>query len=238
MVGLVLVKCILDDHPCGHGLVDFVFEYLVHSGAATTLQDPSLSLGALRQFDGELARVWSALLESPASVDGLQLSLESFDPSADGETLVTSDNVGGAVLQGCVARLLSARRASMDALRRGFLYCEALPRPDTGTCIHAHTYAHMHIHAIIGEALPRPDTGTCIHTHTPLIYVCTHAITGEDLEIQLAALGPPKLLALVLQGSQTLSASERLGSRLRTPPRTSCVSQSLCHRRAACWILD
>ena len=211
MVGLVLVKCILDDHPCGHGLVDFVFEYLVHSGAATTLQDPSLSLGALRQFDGELARVWSALLESPASVDGLQLSLESFDPSADGETLVTSDNVGSAVLQGCVARLLSARRASMDALRRGFLYC---------------------------EALPRPDTGTCIHTHTPLIYVCTHAITGEDLEIQLAALGPPKLLALVLQGSQTLSASERLGSRLRTPPRTSCVSQSLCHRRAACWILD
>jgi len=183
VVGLVLVKCILDDHPCGHGLVDFVFEYLVHSGAATTLQDPSLSLGALRQFDGELARVWSALLESPASVDGLQLSLESFDPSADGETLVTSDNVGGAVLQGCVARLLSARRASMDALRRGFLYC-------------------------------------------------------EDLEIQLAALGPPKLLALVLQGSQTLSASERLGSRLRTPPRTSCVSQSLCHRRAACWILD
>jgi len=157
VVGLVLVKCVLDDHPCGHGLVDFVFEYLVHGGAAITLQEPSCALGALCQYDGELARVWSTLLESPASVDGLQLSLESFDPAEeDGEALVTSDSIGSAVLQGCVARLLSARRAALDALRRGFLHC-------------------------------------------------------EDLEIQLAALGPSKVLALVLQGSQTLSASELLG---------------------------
>lgn len=126
-VGLALVKCIIDDHPIGHGFSPFVLDYLVHERQAAALLEPAAALAALRAFDSALASGYTALLDDPASVDGLKLTLEDFDEASDeGDTPVTTTNLTEAVRLGCARRLLSGRHDAFVALRRGFVRCEDL----------------------------------------------------------------------------------------------------------------
>jgi hypothetical protein len=115
------------DSPIGHGLSPFVLDYLVHEGHAAALLEPAAALAALRGFDPSLASGFSALLNEPASVDGLKLTMEDFDEASDaGETPVTSANLVEAVRLGCMRRLFSGRHDAFVALRRGFVRCEDL----------------------------------------------------------------------------------------------------------------
>ena len=67
-LGLVLCKCIIDDHPIGHGLCGFVIDYLVNGYESEALSDPSTAVRALHGFDRALADRWRALLDEPSCV--------------------------------------------------------------------------------------------------------------------------------------------------------------------------
>ena len=124
-LGLVLIKCIMDDHPIGHGLCGFVIDYLVHFHEASALCGVHAALRALRDFDRALADSWSGLLEHPERVDDLGLTVDAFDATALAAP-VRADNLATVVHQGCVSRLLGTRHAAFSALRRGFQRCEDL----------------------------------------------------------------------------------------------------------------
>lgn len=124
--GLVLLKCILDDHPIGAGLCHFVFDYLINGGEAQSLHDVDVALAALRGFDRALADSWAGLLDDPTAVDAFGFALDDFDETADPDTPVTASNLPGAILLGCRWRLLGIRHSAFSALRRGFLRCEDL----------------------------------------------------------------------------------------------------------------
>ena len=49
-VGLVIVKCVLDDHPLGGGLCPFVLQFLVHGEEAAALREPEMALRALAEL--------------------------------------------------------------------------------------------------------------------------------------------------------------------------------------------
>lgn len=123
--GLVLCKCIVDDHPVGHGLCSFVIDYLVNGPDASALHDTTAALDALSGFDKALADSWRALVEEPEVASDLGMTFDDFDDEAAAE-YVTADNVPTAVLQGCTRRLMGGRQHAFSALRRGFLRCEDL----------------------------------------------------------------------------------------------------------------
>ena len=156
-VGLAIAKSIVDDHPLGHGFCGFVLDFLVHGDESEALRDVAVAIDALAGYDRALADSWRALLElDHAQIADLGMTVDDFDGTAAADVPVTTHNLPEAVLLGCAGRLLGARRASFDALRRGFLRC-------------------------------------------------------EDLTVQLAALGPPQTLSLILQGKRELSTDDLLG---------------------------
>ena len=117
-VGRVLLKCIIDDHPIGHGVCPFVLDQLVHgdAGAALELGSPASALSALARFDASLAESWRQLLEVPEHVAGL--TYEDFDPDAP-DIYVPPAAVGEAIRMGVTQRLLTSRAGAFAALRRG-----------------------------------------------------------------------------------------------------------------------
>ena len=125
--GLVLIKCILDDHPIGHGLCSFVIDYLVNGNEAMALSDLDAALRALSGFDRTLANGWRSLLDDPSSVDELGLTLEDFNElSAEPLAAVTQANLEAAIVSGCHFKLLGVRQSAFSALRRGFAQIEDL----------------------------------------------------------------------------------------------------------------
>ena len=79
-VGLVIAKCVLDDHPLGGGLCPFVLQFLVHGEEAAALREPEMALRALAEIDPTLANSWEALfsLESEDGVAALGLTMADF----------------------------------------------------------------------------------------------------------------------------------------------------------------
>jgi len=118
-VGRVLLKCIIDDHPIGHGVCPFLLDQLVHgdAGAASELGCPASALRALATFDASLAESWRQLLEAPEQhLAGL--TYEDFDPGAP-EIHVPPAAFGEAIRMGVTQRLLTSRAGAFAALRRG-----------------------------------------------------------------------------------------------------------------------
>lgn len=85
------------------------------------------ALLALHEYDPNLATVWRSLLDDPTQLDGFALAWADFDEVAEhvGEE-VTTKTLPAAVLAGCRHRLLGARRAAYEAIRRGFTMREDL----------------------------------------------------------------------------------------------------------------
>ena len=54
-VGLAMTKCVIDEHPVGHGVCGFVFEYIVHQAEAAALHDTFAALDALEEYDAQCA---------------------------------------------------------------------------------------------------------------------------------------------------------------------------------------
>jgi len=118
-VGRVLLKCIIDDHPIGHGVCPFLLDQLVHgdAGAASELGCPASALRALATFDASLAESWRQLLEAPEQhLAGL--TYEDFDPGAP-DIHVPPAAFGEAIRMGVTQRLLTSRAGAFAALRRG-----------------------------------------------------------------------------------------------------------------------
>lgn len=116
-MGRAMCKCVLADRPLGRGLGRFVFEYLVDAHERRVFHEPCAALRALADYDPELAQRWSQLLVSP--LEGLTLDL--FDPEAEDEELpAESEAIGRAIVAGCRHKLLTCRRAGLEALRQGF----------------------------------------------------------------------------------------------------------------------
>ena len=61
-IGLVMAKCVLDEHPIGGGLCSAVFDYLTSPDSeAHLMPDMAGGLGLLSEFDPELAVGWASL---------------------------------------------------------------------------------------------------------------------------------------------------------------------------------
>jgi hypothetical protein len=116
-MGRAMCKCVLADRPLGRGLGRFVFEYLVDAHERRIFHEPCAALRALADYDPELAQRWSQLLVNP--LEGLTLDL--FDPEAEDEELPADpEAIGRAIVAGCRHKLLTCRRAGLEALRQGF----------------------------------------------------------------------------------------------------------------------
>ena len=125
-VGMVLCKCVLDDHPIGFGCAQFLFAWLVHGEDVEALHDVHAALRALDDVDPRLSTSWRQLLALPPSqVDTMGLTLENF-VTGEGDAPLTAANLEAAVLSGCRQRLFDERRDAMCALRHGFVRCEDL----------------------------------------------------------------------------------------------------------------
>ena len=75
-VGLVMLKCVLDDHPIT-GLCSIVFDFLVYGPSASSFNSPEQALRKLAEYDPQLAAAWRTILLEPAQREGL--SLYDFD---------------------------------------------------------------------------------------------------------------------------------------------------------------
>ena len=126
-VGRVLLKSVLDNHQTGAGLCSFLFVFLCDAHQRRCFErGPREAVRMLANFDPPLAVQWAKLLDggNPA-LDGLTRG--DIDPclagdDIQGEAPLTTDNVGAAVLAGCRYKLLESRLASLNALRRGFMF--------------------------------------------------------------------------------------------------------------------
>lgn len=78
-VGLVMAKCVLDDHPLGSGLCPFVLSFLVHGMEAAELREPEAALAALAQVDPALAQSWRALVSVESDVELMAMGLKMGD---------------------------------------------------------------------------------------------------------------------------------------------------------------
>ena len=128
-VGKLLLKCVLDDQPIAGGLSRVVLDFLVFGHEAPSLTEVAPALDALADCDGDLADAWRVLVDDPSGLSELGITFDAFDGGAAparADERVTPANVGEAVLHGCRARLLGARRTAFEALRRGFLGVEDL----------------------------------------------------------------------------------------------------------------
>lgn len=128
-VGKLLLKCVLDDQPIAGGLSRVVLDFLVFGHEAPSLTEVEPALDALADCDGDLANAWRVLVDEPSGLSGLEITFDAFDGGAApgrADERVTPANVSEAVLHGCRARLLGARRSAFEALRRGFLGVEDL----------------------------------------------------------------------------------------------------------------
>lgn len=123
--GRVLLKCVLDDHPQGHGLSRFVLEYLADAHETRVLHGPiEAALISLADYDPSLAERWSGLLrvgaENEAAYAGLTVGDFDADLSHADDDLCT-DNAPSAIVAGCRRRLLTDRMQALSALREGFV---------------------------------------------------------------------------------------------------------------------
>ena len=126
-VGRVLLKSILDNHPTGAGLCSFLFEFLCDAHQRRCFErGPREAVRVLASFDPQLGEQWARLLDGGApALEGLTRG--DVDPflagdDVESEAPLTLDNVGATVLAGCRHKLLESRRASLGALRRGFMF--------------------------------------------------------------------------------------------------------------------
>ena len=121
LVGLMLCKSMLDDHPIGPGIARFLFEFLVlqHHGPRVFANGPQAALQALADFDAPLASQWSSLLEQGAAVVHAGLTMSDFADHLP-EERIDDENLGCAIVAGCQGRLLDGREAELRALRDGF----------------------------------------------------------------------------------------------------------------------
>ena len=128
-VGKLLLKCVLDDQPISGGLARVVLDFLVFGHEAPSLTEVGPALDALCDCDADLADAWRALVDDPSALCSLAITFDAFDGGAApamANVPVSASNVCEAVLHGCRARLLGARRTAFEALRRGFLSVEDL----------------------------------------------------------------------------------------------------------------
>jgi len=130
--GRMLCKSLLDDHPIGGGLARVVLHYLIEQHEPRVFGSVATALKALAEHEGEhcesLAARWSAMLSSgskgtAAAVVEAGVYLSNFDEGVEEEEdhEVHAGNLEAAVLAGCRYRLLTQRRAELNALRDGFV---------------------------------------------------------------------------------------------------------------------
>ena len=125
-VGRMLLKSVLDDHPLGHGIGRFTFEYLSGSHEWRAFRkecpNPRYALHLLSDADPELARGWSQLLDKSAEeLAAFELTMDAFDDSL-ADVKVTHSNIAQAVVAGCRRKLLVEQQAALEALREGFTF--------------------------------------------------------------------------------------------------------------------
>lgn len=123
LVGRVLLKSMLDNHPVGAGLCSFVFEFLCdsHDSRIFVRDQPQAALTALADFDPSLSKQWAELLDADAEVLAV-LTRDLFDDQQFTDEVLTPDNVAETIIAGCRRRLFLDRGGSLEALRKGFTY--------------------------------------------------------------------------------------------------------------------
>ena len=124
LVGRVLLKSVLDNHPIGAGLSSFVFEFLAdsHDRRVFMPQQPLAALSALDEYDSELSRQYRQLLDADDNhLACLGVTRSYFDEQFGDEPL-TRSNVAETVVAGCRRLLFLDRRSSLEALKRGFTF--------------------------------------------------------------------------------------------------------------------
>eukprot|EP00966_Prymnesium_polylepis_P155787 3599076-Prymnesium_polylepis.2 len=123
MVGRVLCKSVLDDHPIGESLGSLAFDFLVDQHEQRALGCVDDALRSLADFKSGLAATWRSYLAlADDELESYGLNRSNFDEQDDGDDVaLTHETLPAAVLAGCRWQLLGCRREALVALRRGFV---------------------------------------------------------------------------------------------------------------------